>query len=326
MALGHARVSFFSLLLLAHAARQPDLFITKTRTARSSRATLKSDVQADVEDDESSLANATNDAAEAAEAEVHRVPASLAELMAWVPDRVNTHISQDVEYHNTKEEIATFPMRRPRLTNAILATLKTWGADLLAQFMECRHSGVPFQVNWRRNGVFAVFGLIYIGLVQWFLLVTVMSKLAPHAITFSNMSMEDKLRDFAGQADLVKQVFIDNMIFGTFLYFPVFYCIREVVTLGPQRDTVRNALGKYYKNMVPDNLASMAYWIPGDFLAFSAPMYMRLPVDHFLSFLWTVMLSLHRGTTSAGGEEQPDRLAVLRKSRLSKEANPQAPP
>ena len=38
-----------------------------------------------------------------------------------------------------------------------------------------------------------------------------------------------------------------------------------------------------------------ALWIPGDLIVYAVPLWMRLPLNHGLSFIWTCYLSFLRG-------------------------------
>merc|ERR1719336_1600981 len=98
-----------------------------------------------------------------------------------------------------------------------------------------------------------------------------------------------------GQADLLKQVFLDNFLVAVFLYFPVFYTVKAMMQDGNYSlDAVRSGIKKYRKNFKQDNLASCSVWIPLDLLAFSVPMFVRLPLDHTISFGLTMIISYMR--------------------------------
>merc|ERR1719453_1832643 len=68
------------------------------------------------------------------------VPTSLKEFSATAPNRY-THIGYNVEYHTLGEELISFPMRKPRTFNLLMATCKTWLADLVVQFAERKAKG-----------------------------------------------------------------------------------------------------------------------------------------------------------------------------------------
>jgi hypothetical protein len=104
----------------------------------------------------------------------------------------------------------------------------------------------------------------------------------------------------AGKIDLAKQVFFDNFIHYTFVYFPVFYIFKESIQSGKGEDRgpteiVTTAVNKYIGNFWTDNIAIWALWIPMDTLIYAAPIWMRLPLNHGVSFAWTVFLSFLRG-------------------------------
>mmetsp|Transcript_31519 Transcript_31519/g.57937 ORF Transcript_31519/g.57937 Transcript_31519/m.57937 type:complete len:321 (+) Transcript_31519:149-1111(+) len=219
------------------------------------------------------------------------------------PERlqVSHRISVEVPYTNYEEEVLTFPERRPRTFNVIMATFKTWLADLIVQFGQVKTHGAA-GVDWRRSACFAAFGFLYVGVMQWFFYVTIFTVLCPHAIEFANASWEVKLHDHDGRIDLVKQVCYDNFLLQAFVYFPVFYTLKELMQMGLagalKTNVFRTALSKYKENILQDNLTSCAVWLPLDFVVFAAPIYMRLPLDHMVSFLWTMLLSFARGGTS----------------------------
>lgn len=237
-----------------------------------------------------------------AKSEVVPIPSGSMQFLLIMPDRYN-HIAYDVEYHGMMQQILTFPIRKPRTVNVAMATVKTWLADMVVQLTDIQ--GQPGKsIDWRRSITFAAFGFLYIGLVQWVLYVSVLTQFCPNAITFSNEPLEAKLLNIPGQIDLVKQVLIDNFIFEVLIYFPVFYVMKELIA-GHSQQPVADGLKKYRTNIVSDNLTSMVFWIPGDCFAFAAPIFMRLPIDHTVSFLWTMVLSYRRGGAVPKRIEQP---------------------
>eukprot|EP00747_Dinoflagellata_sp_TGD_P165422 gnl/TRDRNA2_/TRDRNA2_186665_c0_seq1.p1 gnl/TRDRNA2_/TRDRNA2_186665_c0~~gnl/TRDRNA2_/TRDRNA2_186665_c0_seq1.p1 ORF type:complete len:290 (+),score=38.70 gnl/TRDRNA2_/TRDRNA2_186665_c0_seq1:81-872(+) len=203
-------------------------------------------------------------------------------------------ISANIEYTGVWQQITTFPKRRPFATNMIVATTKTSLADILVQKAEGKKD-----IDWSRNGVFVAFGFVYLGAVQWFIYVTVFKTLCPNAIRFANSSWAEKLKDRAGQIDLVKQVCLDNFIHYTFVYFPVFYMFKELIQArdaGSDASSIpSNAMAKYMKNFWGDNFAIWGLWVPGDLVVYAVPIWMRLPLNHAISLAWTMILSWMRG-------------------------------
>jgi hypothetical protein len=217
------------------------------------------------------------------------------------------HIAVNVSYSNLQEEIMTFPQRRPREFNVILATCKTWLADITVQFLSRpqhhEHSSNSWTFDIKRSAAFAIFGFLYIGLTQWFLYVTVLTWLFPDALIFANAPWAMKMADTEGQLDMLGQIIVDNLIFNTLIYFPAFYMIKSFLQgKGSIPSRIQEALHKYSKNIWQDNLRSCAVWIPADFFVFACPMYMRMPLEHGVSFGWTMFMSFSRGAGPEGKE------------------------
>merc|ERR1719223_1761422 len=89
-------------------------------------------------------------------------------------------ISHQIEYNGVVQQVLTFPKRRPFATNIIIATSKTSLADILVQIGEGKRDWR--EINWQRNAVFVAFGCFYLGAVQWFVYVTLFTKLCTNAI------------------------------------------------------------------------------------------------------------------------------------------------
>ena len=156
------------------------------------------------------------------------------------------------------------------------------------------------------------FGFAYLGAFQWFIYVSVFSKLCPNAIRFANLPWAEKLKDKAGIRDLFKQTALDNFVHYTFIYFPIFYCFKEMIQSTDAKasptELVSSALSKYWNNIVVDNLAMWSLWVPGDLLVYAIPIWMRLPLNHGISIVWTMILSYMRGGRSEEGGDGEDRV------------------
>lgn len=204
-------------------------------------------------------------------------------------------ISHNIEYEGLWGAITTFPKRRPYATNIIVATVKTAMADIIVQKAEGKKD-----IDWDRTKVFTAFGFAYLGVAQWFVYVTVFTKLCPNAIRFSNLSWADKLKDRPGQIDLLKQTALDNFVHYTFVYFPVFYCFKEAIQAKDQEgagllSTIQGGCKKYWNNFYMDNIYIWSLWVPGDLVVYACPIWMRLPLNHAISLVWTMILSSLRG-------------------------------
>lgn len=188
---------------------------------------------------------------------------------------------------------------RPFSTNIVIATLKTALCDYLVQrYIERKET-----IDWRRNAVFWAFGAVYLGGVQWFIYVTLFKRWWPGMATFSSQTWYEKLRNAQGIRDLGKQVAFDNFVHYPVVYFPVFYILKQSIQ-DPEvsaSSIVRSATSKYWQNGVEDNVKMWLLWVPGDIIVYSCPLWMRLPLNHLFSLVWTCYLSFLRGGDGQGG-------------------------
>jgi len=219
-------------------------------------------------------------------------------LLHVVPEhrvRQLNRVAVDVRYHGLLEQVTSFPLRRPWTFNVLVATVKSFTGDFLVQVTRTP-AGSNVRIDWRRSVFFALFGCLYVGIVQWFFYVSLFGWLCPEAAAFSNKPMASKLADRLGQKDLVIQVLVDQLVINPFIYFPTFYTVKEIC-FGPKRpfESVVDALKSYRGNFMNDNCVSMVVWFPSDFVIFTAPMYMRMPLDHAIAFLWTMVMSYMHG-------------------------------
>lgn len=91
-----------------------------------------------------------------------------------------------------------------------VATVKTQAADLLTQ--KSLEGKSWAEIDWRRNGLFTVFGFAYQGCFQYYLYVTLFSRWFAGAARFVNQPLSVKLTDYAGQRDVLKQIAFDVLI------------------------------------------------------------------------------------------------------------------
>merc|ERR1719333_403004 len=103
---------------------------------------------------------------------------------------------------------------------------------------------------------------------------------------------------------MVGQILVDNFVFAFFFYFPAFYFIKSVVQGGcPWYSHFQTGLRRYWSNIIPDNLSSCAVWFPADIVIFAMPMYLRMPMEHGVSFAFTMFMSARRGQIDHGGKK-----------------------
>jgi predicted amino acid-binding ACT domain protein len=190
------------------------------------------------------------------------------------------------------------PIKYPMAFGVVLSGSKTSFSDLLVQKVVERRE----EVDWRRNAAFASFGFFYLGGIQYTLYVTVFGRLFPNAASFAAKPLAQKVRDVKGIASLVGQVFLDQCIHHPLMYFPAFYCTKEIVMA--DKPDILKVLTEYRKNMSEDLAALWKIWVPATLFNFAfMPMHLRIPFVAGVSLLWTCVLSTMRGGDVAHGED-----------------------
>jgi len=186
-----------------------------------------------------------------------------------------------------------FAKQYPFINNVAIATTKTGAADFIAQTVI---GGTPlYQLDVERSILFMTFGAVYSGGFQWLYQVNVFKKLFDIE-KFTNLSIQEKLEDKEGLKQLMLQTALDLTVL-TLVYLPAFYIFKAGVFSGSMDPNVWTSTGMndYMTNFAKDEADLLKVWFPADLVCFSVPLYLRLPVRHSVSFLWTAYLSFARG-------------------------------
>ena len=186
-----------------------------------------------------------------------------------------------------------FAKNNPFANNVAIATAKTAAADLLAQVVIAQ---TPIDaVDWSRFLLFASFGAVYLGGFQYLYQVQIFKRLFD-VDAFTSQPWDEKLRDGPGLRALAAQTALDLSVL-TLVYLPTFYVFKAAVFTGSSDPSVwlSSGLGSYQGNFAKDELDLVRVWLPADLVCFSVPLYLRLPVRHVVSFVWTAYLSFARG-------------------------------
>lgn len=199
----------------------------------------------------------------------------------------------DAEAEAVGFSYANFAQQYPFANNVAIATAKTAAADLLAQVVIAQ---TPIDaVDWTRVLLFASFGAVYLGGFQYLYQVQVFKRLFD-VDAFTTQPWADKLRDGPGLRALAAQTALDLTVL-TLVYLPTFYVFKAAVFSGTADPSVwvGSGIGSYQQNFAKDELDLIRVWLPADLICFSVPLYLRLPVRHVVSFVWTAYLSFARG-------------------------------
>eukprot|EP00299_Pterocystis_sp_00344_P010158 c4477_g1_i2.p1 GENE.c4477_g1_i2~~c4477_g1_i2.p1 ORF type:complete len:239 (-),score=30.32 c4477_g1_i2:170-886(-) len=184
----------------------------------------------------------------------------------------------------------------PFVVGVGVATLEAAGADLVVQhFVEKRET-----IDLKRLGVFTTFGFAYLGVVQYFIYVTLFKAAFRHANHFGALSFREKLKHASGMKELAAQVALDNVAVGPLVFFPAYYIVNEGFREGSHNQSLLNTtlggIQRFQTNFWEDMVPYWQVWIPGDALIFALPFYARLPVTHFMSFAYVCLISFMRGS------------------------------
>lgn len=174
----------------------------------------------------------------------------------------------------------------PFATGVGITMAKTTAADLLVQF-------VIEQQRWdlHRTALFASFGCLYQGAVQYAIVNLVLEPAFP-----GNM-----------RRAVLSKIFCMNFISDPLLFLPTFYVFKEVASEQEKQKRLvptlslpvvaKGALEKYKQNCYEDWRNTWSVWIPGHFVTYAiCPLHLRLPWMSVLSFGYVLILSLTRGS------------------------------
>lgn len=215
-----------------------------------------------------------------------------------------TATSKSAATTTTTSSLLSFPKDHPFVFQLIVATTKTSAADLVVQVVTEGKTSFS-EIDWRRNGIFVVFGFAYLGGFQWYLMVHKYRQWFPTMDKFAKMSLLDKMKYPAGILDACKMVLFDVVVHLPMLYFPTYYTVKEFVgghSWNPI-DWITMGCNKYYNNMREDIISCTKLWLPSDCIQFILPMHIRMPFRHLVSFFWTAYVSFTRGNIEPDDEK-----------------------
>ncbi|GAX11670.1 hypothetical protein FisN_7Lh036 [Fistulifera solaris] len=186
-----------------------------------------------------------------------------------------------------------FAQTYPFANNILIATTKTAAADFLAQVVIAQTPVA--ELDLQRSFLFCLFGALYLGGFQYLYQVQIFKKIFD-VDRFTQQTWQEKLQDKEGLQALVAQTALDLTVL-TLIYLPAFYIFKASVFSGSSvpAEWVASGIDTYQTNFVKDETDLIRVWLPADLVCFSVPLYLRLPVRHIVSFVWTAYLSFARG-------------------------------
>jgi hypothetical protein len=187
-----------------------------------------------------------------------------------------------------KLKLLKFPKKRPLFFAISFTSFKTGLADYLVQTYVEKEE----QFDWKRNLGFWVFGAWFLGAAQYGLYVKVFDRIFPRAEKFTKKTLKNKIKDFQGQRDVLKQVSIDMLLWEPFVYFPCFYQTKIQIQGGSAED----AFNAYKRNFTNDITTFWKVGVPTYLINFTfIPYHYRVPFVGAYSLIWTGYISKQRG-------------------------------
>jgi len=178
------------------------------------------------------------------------------------------------------QRVLSLSEAKPLTVGVIVSGILGVSGDAVAQ--KCYNG----EFHLRRNIVFGIHGLLYIGVVQYLLwnriFPLVMRRLPTKVARYQTSTM----------------VAMDLALHIPFLYFPVFYVLKELVVNRGKLDTdmLRSVYNIWRSNLCEDLRVTWAVWGPVQCVTFSiVPMHLRVPFVSVVNFMWTCILSAMRG-------------------------------
>ena len=218
-------------------------------------------------------------------------------------------------------KVAEVGQEKPFEFQMFLSVSKVVGADLLVQWLEGRDSW-----DYKRTLAFALLGSAYSGGFQYWLFVSKFTKWYPSTAQFTQRTFAGKLKDRQGITDMLKQIGIRNFVCVPLGYFPTFYFFQEFLNapefsntqepsgaippLGSAPIHLGNVLTgtlnrtwqKWKQQAWEDSSTLWCFWVPLDLLIFAGPLWLRLPLIHTGSAVWTGILSALRGAPASSSD------------------------
>ena len=194
------------------------------------------------------------------------------------------------ESHPMLHAIAKVPRQQPLPFGVAVTSAKTAAADVLTQKVVLRREWAALDLA--RVSVFALYGALYLGGVQYWLFCRVYPRLLPLASRFAALPFGAKIRDTRGFMSVLAQVGLDQGLHWPLSAIPCFYYFKGLGEGEPLAASAA-ALRQHWQS---DVLACWAFWLPADALSFGLlPLHMQVPFAAAVSFAYTAFVSYRRG-------------------------------
>lgn len=182
------------------------------------------------------------------------------------------------------------------------ATVQTVSADLIVQTCveNRRPNSSSNPIDYRRAATFTAFGFGYNGVAQYMIYVKLFRRLWCKKVMdrFCNATFSQKLKDRAGQRQVLQQIGLDFLLIQPVIYWPSYYFCKTLTlepSARPKDSLISSSWTIYRPNMYEDNVGMCAFWLPMDLVIYSLPIHLRMHATHGIAFAWVGVVSLFRG-------------------------------
>lgn len=176
--------------------------------------------------------------------------------------------------------------------------------------------------DWRRTGVFTVFGGSFVGAWQYVLFNIMLPRVSPMPANFFTLPIMKRFAHREGLKAVAVLTVLENAINQPFLHFPSLYFIKhkmEHFGTSTWSESMENAISTTKEKFIPDNVASLALWVPATIInGLFVPLHFRVPFITLCGCLWTSFLSLDKGVPATDSEPTP-RVAIKVRKRTAEE-------
>ena len=182
----------------------------------------------------------------------------------------------------------------PFVFGSSLTCIKTVCSDVVVQTQVEKRASPDL----RRAGIFALYGFLYLGAVQYGLWSRVYPSLFPRVEAFAALPVRAKLADRRGAVQLAGQILVDQGLHWPLSAIPAFYFCKMVGETGRARSL--DFLRAYRANWRSDVATCWAIWVPAEAITFGTlPIAYQVPFAALVSFGYTALVSFRRGAAAA---------------------------
>jgi hypothetical protein len=175
--------------------------------------------------------------------------------------------------------IKTSLIKRPLFLSLASNTVKAGLADYLTQ----KAIEGKSEIDQKRLLTFTIFGFSYLGGWQYFMYNKLFTRCerVMHAYKYSKLSQSCVLTG------------VDLCIHTPFVYYPTFYSLKGWLENKDQKHSYQ----LWKTNFKEDMTFFCQLWVPVQLFNFAVlPLHYRMPLITSVSFAWTVLLSMSRGS------------------------------